>query len=77
MPAVELQVRQAITDALALEKMIDPDTPFETLDMDSLDVVLMCQELEDQLDCSIDLSSLRGLKTPAEVVEFIQKLQTQ
>lgn len=76
MSDLETAVRQSITDALTLENLIDLDTRLDLLEIDSMDVVLMAQELEDRLGCSIDISALSKLKTPAEVVAFIQEIES-
>ena len=68
---------QTIKDILKEKQDIDPSTvdensTFESLKIDSLDVVEMVCELEDRLD--IYFGDPEGLKTIGDVVKYIDTL---
>ncbi len=68
---------QTIKDILKDKQNIDPDTvsldsTFESLKLDSLDLVEMICELEDKLN--IDFGDPEGLKTVGDVVKYVEKL---
>lgn len=52
---------------------VTPESTFETLGVDSLDLVELICELEDRLD--IDFGEPEGLTTLADVVAHIESLQ--
>ncbi|MDD6288627.1 MAG: acyl carrier protein [Eggerthellales bacterium] len=52
---------------------VAPESTFETLGVDSLDLVELICELEDRLD--IDFGEPEGLTTLADVVAHIESLQ--
>lgn len=57
---------------------IDPETitgesTFESLNIDSLDMVEMIVDLEDR--CGIDLGEPEGITTVAELVDYIDNLK--
>ena len=50
--------------------LIDMDSTFESLQLDSLDMVEIIMEIEDEFNVSIE--SAEGLKTVADLVKFIE-----
>lgn len=69
---------QAIKDILKEKQDINPedvneDSTFESLNLDSLDVVEMVCDLEEKLD--IDFGDPEGLSTVGDVVNYIDSLK--
>lgn len=67
-----------IKDILKEKQGIDPsevndDSTFESLNLDSLDMVEMICELEDRLE--IDFGDPEGLNCVGDVVEYVENLQ--
>lgn len=50
---------------------ITPDTTFQSLGVDSLDTVELIMNLEDELDCQIDLD--RKVDTVGELAAFVDE----
>lgn len=51
---------------------VDEDSTFESLDIDSLDMVELICELEDQL--GVDLGEPEGIETLGEFVDYVDSL---
>lgn len=69
---------QVIKDILKDKQDIDPsevdeNSTFESLKLDSLDIVEMVCELEDKMD--IDFGDPEGLQTVGDVVKYIDSIK--
>lgn len=58
-------------DMLA-EELTDDKRFIEDLDMDSLDMVEMTVELEQEIGCSFEETELANIKTIGELIELIE-----
>ena len=71
-------ILEKVTDLLAKHVDMDPseitaDTTFESLGIDSLDTVELIMELEEQLDCELELDE--KVSTVGALVAFVEKKQ--
>ncbi len=68
-------IRTILKDNLHIDPTkVTEDATFETLGIDSLDLVELIVALEDQL--GIDFGEPEGLETVSDVVAYIDKLQS-
>ena len=66
-------IKAILQDKLDIDpSKVDGNSTFESLDVDSLDMVELICELEDQLD--IDFGEPEGLNTIDELVAYIDSL---
>ena len=66
-------IKSILQDNLDIDpETVDEDSTFESLGIDSLDMVELICELEDRLD--IDLGEPEGIETLGEFVEYVDNL---
>ena len=53
------------------EMVITPDTSFEELEMDSLDIVELAMKIEDEFNVNIEMSE--NIKTVGDLLHIIEK----
>ncbi|MCK5129014.1 MAG: acyl carrier protein [Clostridiales bacterium] len=56
-----------------VSELTDDKRFIEDLDMDSLDMVEMTVELEQELDCTFEQEDLEGIKTIGDLIGLIEK----
>jgi acyl carrier protein len=54
---------------------INPDSRFEDLDVDSLDLVELAQVIEDEYGIEVNDSDMDGIETVQDVVAFVTERQ--
>ncbi len=68
------KVRDMIAEKMDMEpEDITPDTSFEDMQIDSLDMVEIVMDLEEEFDVSIETGD--DLKTVGDLVEYIKKAE--
>ena len=68
------KVRSLISEQLDIdEDKITPETTFEDIDADSLDVVELVMALEEEFDLEIADEAVENIKTLADVVNYIEE----
>ena len=68
------KVRSLISEQLDIvEDKITPETTFEDIDADSLDVVELVMALEEEFDLEIADEAVENIKTVADVVSYIEE----
>jgi acyl carrier protein len=69
------QVEQVIVDAIAKfgpdPSEVTPDATFETLDVDSLDLVELAQIVEDEFAVKLESDDVAKLKTVGDAIELV------
>ena len=66
-------IKSVLQDNLDIDpETISKDSTFESMDIDSLDMVELICELEDRLD--VELGEPEGIETVGEFVEYIENL---
>jgi acyl carrier protein len=69
------QIEERVTNALvefgAEEDQINRDAEFESLDVDSLDLVELAQIVEDEYGVQIKGEDMEGLKTVGQAVDLV------
>lgn len=66
-------IKSILQDNLDIEpETVDEDSTFESLDIDSLDMVELICDLEDRLE--IDLGEPENIETLGDFVEYIEAL---
>ena len=68
---IEARVREALIEFGAEPDQISRDAEFESLDVDSLDLVEMAQIVEDEYGVQIKGEDMEGLKTVGQAVDLI------
>jgi acyl carrier protein len=73
-------ILQAIRDELAAIKVpgaetAEPETTFEELDVDSLDLVELVKALEDKFDVTISDDDLKGIASVGDAMKLVEGLQ--
>ena len=68
---IEGRVREALIEFGAEPDKISRDAEFESLDVDSLDLVEMAQIVEDDYGVEIKGEDMEGLKTVGQAVDLI------
>ena len=68
---IESRVREALIEFGAEPDRITRDAEFESLDVDSLDLVEMAQIVEDEYGVEIKGEDMEGLKTVGQAVDLI------
>ncbi len=76
------EIAATVIDMIARQKSIDPATvtpasTFDSLQMDSLDKINLSFEVEEKFNIDIPDESLNSLRTVNDVIEGIQRLQSQ
>ena len=74
------EITPAVIDMIARQKSLDasaitPESTFESLQMDSLDKINLSFEVEERFKITIPDDSLNSLKTVADVVAGVRRLQ--
>jgi len=82
MAADQQEILEAIRAELAAIKVPDaetaqPDTTWEQLDVDSLDLVELVKALEDRFGVAIADGRLKAIKTVGDAVALVQELATE
>ena len=68
------QVFQKIAETLSVDvAMLTPETTFLEIGADSLDMVELSMDLEDNFKINIKQEDIAGIKTIGQAVEFIEK----
>ena len=75
-----MEVLQAIRDELAAIKVpgaeqAQPETTWEQLDVDSLDLVELVKALEDRYDIQITDPDLKGIASVGDAIVLVERLQ--
>lgn len=73
-------ILQAVRDELAAIKVpgaenAEPETTFEELDVDSLDLVELVKALEDRFDVQISDDDLKGIASVGDAIKLVEGLQ--
>ncbi len=67
------KVRSLISEQLDIdEDKITPETTFEEIDADSLDVVELVMALEEEFDIEIADEAVENIKTVADIINYIE-----
>ena len=65
-------IKEVLQDNLDIEpETVNEESTFESLGIDSLDMVEIIMDIEEEFDISIDTGE--GLKTVSDLIEFIKK----
>ena len=68
---IESRVFAALEEFGAEPDQINPDATFESLDIDSLDLVELAQIVEDEYGVKFKSSDVENLKTVGDAIDFI------
>ena len=73
-------ILNAIREELAAIKVpgaetAEPETTFEELDVDSLDLVELVKALEDKFDVTISDDDLKGITSVGDAIKLVEGLQ--
>jgi acyl carrier protein len=68
---IEGRVREALIEFGAEPDQISRDAEFESLDVDSLDLVEMAQIVEDEYGVQIKGEDMEGLKTVGQAIDLV------
>jgi acyl carrier protein len=69
------KVRSLISEQLDIdEDKISPETTFEEIDADSLDVVELVMALEEEFDIEIADEAVENIKTVADIINYIEEI---
>jgi acyl carrier protein len=68
---IEERVREALIEFGAEPEAIGPDAEFETLDVDSLDLVELAQIVEDEYGVQLRGEDMEGLRTVAQAIDLV------
>jgi len=68
------KVKSLIVEQLDVDKdKVSPDTTFEDIDADSLDVVELVMALEEEFDLEISDEEVEKIKTVGDIVNYIEE----
>lgn len=67
------KVRELIAKQLCSSREIVFDRPFDQLGLDSFDQLELLMTIEDQLGCTIKAEFAAEVRTPAELIEILQR----
>jgi acyl carrier protein len=68
---IEQRVFQALEEFGAEPDQISPDAEFESLDVDSLDLVELAQIVEDEYGVQLKGEDMEGVKTVRQAVDLV------
>ena len=68
---IEGRVFEALEEFGAEPDAINPDATFESLDVDSLDLVELAQIVEDEYGVALKGEDMEGLKTVGQAVDLV------
>ena len=68
---IERRVFQALEEFGAEPEQISPDADFESLDVDSLDLVELAQIVEDEYGVQLKGEDMEGVKTVRQAVDLV------
>jgi acyl carrier protein len=68
---LEQRVFTALEEFGAEPDQIGPDADFESLDVDSLDIVELAQIVEDEYGVKLETEDLEGVKTVRQAVDLV------
>lgn len=73
--SIEQKVLDIIVEQAGVDKDdVTPDKSFvEDLNLDSLDLTELIMSLEEEFDCEITQDEAEKLKTPRDVINFIER----
>lgn len=76
---MESQVFRTLAELIAATAFVETDTitratTFDDIGLDSLDVVEMGIDIEDEFQISLDDDLINEMKTVGELVEYVEKL---
>jgi acyl carrier protein len=69
--AIETRVTDALVEFGAERDAIAPDATFESLDVDSLDLVELAQIVEDEYGVEMRETELADIKTVGQAIDFV------
>lgn len=71
---IEAKVKEIISKQLDLEEEnIAPENTFEELEADSLDVVELVMNLEEEFNLEIADEEIEKIKTVADIVQYVEE----
>lgn len=71
---IQDKVFAKIAETLSVDKeTLTPETTFDSLGADSLDMVEFSMDVEEEFGVGIEQSDIAGIKTLGDAVEFIKK----
>ena len=71
--SVEQKVKEIVAEQLEADiEKLTPETTFESIDADSLDIVELVMALEEQFELEISDEEIENIKTVGDVVRFIE-----
>jgi acyl carrier protein len=71
---IQEQVFAKVAETLGVEKeKLTPESTFDSLGADSLDMVEFSMDVEDEFGVTIEQSDIAAIKTLGDAVEFIKK----
>lgn len=69
------KVRSLVSEQLDIdEDKINPETTFEDIDADSLDVVELVMAIEEEFDIEIADEAVENIKTVADIISYIEEI---
>jgi acyl carrier protein len=68
---IEARVFEALEEFCAEQDQISADAEFETLDIDSLDLVELAQIVEDEYGVQLKGEDMEGIKTVRQAVDLV------
>ena len=68
---IEQRVFQALEEFGAEPDQINPDAEFESMDVDSLDLVELAQIVEDEYGVQLKGEDMEGIKTVRQAVDLV------
>jgi len=69
------KVRSLMSEQLDIdEDKISPETTFEEIDADSLDVVELVMAIEEEFDIEIADEAVENIKTVADIINHIEEI---
>ena len=68
---IEGRVFEALEEFGAESDALNPDATFESLDVDSLDLVELAQIVEDEFGVLVEGDDLKGITTVGQVVDLV------
>ena len=69
--AIQARVFEALEEFGAEPDAINPDSTFESMDIDSLDLVELAQIVEDEFGIELGGEDVKDLRTVGEVIDLV------
>jgi len=71
--SIESKVKNIISEQLEVSiDKLSPDTTFEDIDADSLDIVELVMALEEEFDMEISDQEIENIKSVGDVIKYIE-----